>query len=127
MAPPTGFARWLFGYSNGAEIKGKAIEQEQLSCHFVPKFDEVTDREQRSKISDNAGQRADDAQLGAIVAVIAIECVTDEATVARLVRFPAAKQPDLSLELCRRGGNERNAERQRGVGALTHHSVSIHE
>ena len=64
-----------------------------------------------AKLPTVAGQRAEHAELRAIVAIVRIEGVADEAAIAGL----RAEQADLSLELDRGGGKQRNAERDAGI------------
>ena len=81
-----------------------------------------------AKLPTVAAQRAEDAKLGAIVAILGIERVADETAVARL----CPEQPDLPLELDRGGRDQRNGERNAGiadrepgreiVAAVDHHS-----
>jgi hypothetical protein len=68
--------------------------------------DDRVDREQRRESSDRCGKGAEYAQLRAIVAILSVERVADEATVAGL----RAEQTDLPLELNRRGRDQRDAE-----------------
>ncbi len=69
------------------------------------------DREQRGEAADGRGQRAEHAQLRAIVAILGVERIADEAAIAG----PGAEQPDLPLELHRGRRDQRNAERDAGV------------
>ena len=62
-----------------------------------------------AKLPTVAGQRAEHAQLRAIVAIVGVERIADEAAVAGL----RAEQPDLALELHRGRRKQRNAERRR--------------
>src|SRR6476661_8765519 len=62
------------------------------------------DREERSEAPDRSRQGPEHATLRAIVAIIAVERIADEAAVAWL----GAEQPDLTLKLHGRCGNERN-------------------
>ena len=64
-----------------------------------------------AKLPTVAGQRAEHPELGAIVAILGVERVADEAAVAG----PGAEQPDLALELHRRRRQQRNAELNAGV------------
>ena len=64
-----------------------------------------------AKLPTVAGQRAEHAKLRAIVAIVGVERIADEAAIAGL----RPEQPDLSLELDRGGGKQRNAERHAGV------------
>src|SRR3954468_17502814 len=115
MAPPTRFTNWLFGYSNRAQTKGKSVEEEQFSRHFVTESSDVTDCQERGEIAHDTGQRADDAELRAIVAILIVEGVAHEAPIAGLVGHPAAEQPDLALELRRCRRNQRNPEPMTGI------------
>ena len=64
-----------------------------------------------AKLPTVAGQRAEHAQLRAIVAIVGVERIADEAAVAG----PAAEQADLPLELHCGGGHERDAEPHAGI------------
>ena len=65
----------------------------------------------RGEAADRRGQRAEHAELGAIVAIVGVERIADEAAIAGL----GAEQPDLPLELHRGGRNaaECRARRRR--------------
>ena len=67
----------------------------KLARLVVADPDDPIDREQRGETADRCGQRAEHAQLGAIVAIVGVERVADEAAIARL----RTEQPDLALEL----------------------------
>ncbi len=72
--------------------------------------DDRADRHQRGEAADRRGEGSKHALLGAGVAIVGVERVADEAAVAGLVGLPAAEEPDLALELHRRGGHQRNAK-----------------
>src|SRR4030095_12567988 len=101
----------FLGYSNRSQIKGKSIEQEQVSGHVRANAGNGTDGNERCKIADDSGQSADDSALSAIVAIVVVERVSDEAAIAGLIALPTAEQADLTLELPCRRGDQRNSER----------------
>ena len=70
-----------------------------------------SDNQQRGKAADGQRQRPKHAKLRAIVALIAVKGVADEAAKAGL----AAEQPDLALELNSRRRHQRNAEADAGI------------
>ena len=106
-----GLAGRIGGDADLAPVEAQAVEQVQRPGGVGRDADDRADRQQRGEIADRAGQRAEHAQLGAGVAIVGVERVADEAAVAGL----AAEQRDLPLELLRRGGDQRDAEPDRGV------------
>ena len=96
-------------------VEAQAVEQEQAAGDVLADADDGADRHQRREAADGRRQRAEHAQLGAGVAIVGIERVADEAAIAGLVRLPAAEQRDLALELGRRRGDQRDAERVQRV------------
>ena len=68
--------------------------------------DDPIDRQHRREAPDTGGERSEHAELGAIVAIVGVERVADEAAIAG----PRTEQANLSLELNGRGGQQRNVE-----------------
>jgi len=79
----------------------------ELAGLLLADCDNAVNRQQRSEAADGGGQRSEHAELSAIVAVVRVERVPNEASVARL----RPEQADLSLELHGRGRQQRDAER----------------
>ena len=79
--------------------------------HFGRHSGEKLDRDQRGEIADGPGQRAEHAEFGAIVAIVGVECIADEAAVA----WARPEQGDLALELLRGGAEQGDAEVDAGV------------
>ena len=65
--------------------------------------------------SVSPSNRIEHALLGAGVAVVRVEGIADEAAVAGHVRFPAAEQADLALELDGRRRHQRDVQPGRGI------------
>lgn len=77
----------------------------------ISNADDGVDRQHGGKCTDSRGKRAQNALLGARIAVVSIERVADEASITGL----GTKQPDLSLKLHRRRRQQWNAEPHAGV------------
>jgi len=74
-------------------------------------IDSGANRHQRREIADGSGESTQHAKLGASVAIVGVESVSDEAAITGL----AAEKRHLSLELLGGGGDQRNAEADRCV------------
>ena len=68
---------------------------------LLPETDDGLDCHECREMTSRRDQRAEDAKLRAIVAIVGVERIADEAAVAGTIRFPTAPQADLRLE--RRG------------------------
>lgn len=71
----------------------------QLARGLIAEAHDLTDCFKRGEATGDAAHRAEHAKPRAGVAILGIECVTDEAAVAGPVLFPATERPDLRLEL----------------------------
>jgi hypothetical protein len=67
-----------------------------------------TDRLHRGEATHEANHRAEDADFGAVIAVIRVVCITNKTAVAGLIRLPPAKRADLTVELADRRRNQRH-------------------
>ena len=74
-----------------------------------PACGQEAEGEQGGEVAGEAGQRAGDAEFGAIVAIVGIEGIADEAAVAGA----AGEQADLALPLRGGGAEERQADSPR--------------
>jgi hypothetical protein len=83
----------------------------KLACLILANSNDPIDGKQSRKAADRGGKRAEHAELRAIVAIVRIECIADEATIAGM----RSEQPDLSLELDCRRRDERRAQLYAGV------------
>jgi hypothetical protein len=103
-----GPAAGILGKADLAPAERQAVEKEQGSRRVGADSGKGTDRDQGAEASRGRCDRPEDALLGAGVAIVGVERIADEAAVAGRVGLPAAKQPDLGLELHRGGGDERD-------------------
>ena len=94
----------------------QAVEDMDLARRLAAEADDLPDRLQRRPAAGDPRHRAEHAQLGAIVAILGVEGVADEAAIAGPVRLPAAPGADLDLEHADRRRDERDAQRRAGVG-----------
>ena len=97
------------GQSDRTPRQPKPVEQVQRARRVGLDADDRAHRHQRGEIADGPGQRAEHAKLGAIVAIVGVERIADEAAVAGR----AAKQRDLPLELLRGGGHAAECRAER--------------
>src|SRR4029079_10908642 len=89
----------VFRQADLAPIESLPVEQEEVPRNVLANADDGADRHKGSKTAYGDCERTEDALLGAGVAIVAIESVADEAAVARFLRFPAAEECNLPLEL----------------------------
>jgi hypothetical protein len=69
------------------------------------------DRLHRGEAAHQADHRAEDADFGAVVTVVSIMGVTNEAAVAGLIGFPPTKRAGLAVKLADSRRNERHPRR----------------
>ena len=85
------------------------VEQMKRAALSSPIPTISADREQRGEAADRRGQRAEHAKLGAIVAIVGIERIADEAAVAG----PGAEQATWPWNCCAAARQQRQAEPRR--------------
>ena len=112
---PTHLTSAFLGYSNRPQAEGKSIEKEQLPRNVAADAGDLPDREEGRKCPDYPAYRSQDSTFSAVVAVVIVEGVADEASITGLVLLPAAEEGDLPLELRGGRGHESNVEARRGV------------
>lgn len=97
----------ILGQIDAAHRGRQAVKKLEFSGGVLAETGDHADRFHRRETAHQPDHRAEHANFAAIVAIIGVERVADEAAVAGLVRFPAAEGAELPLELPDRRRNQR--------------------